>query len=272
MLLMTAQAQPLSAQSIVIQPNPGSGNLWVEVFVDKDPSGSSLPSYTLGESIRIGVRSSENGYIYLFNVRSNGHVIQILPNSYDSNTYHYANQVRYYPDSSDRYRFSIDAPLGRDAVIAVFARQPLSSQALSQIRGQVGSFQTSAIVPLSIVVEPIPQQIYASDVAYFYVTGNYPSQPPYTPPLPPRYNPVPPAPYPSVGSLYIQSNPYVNVYVDGSYRGQTSANGQFNLNDLYVGSHNIMLEYRNPNGVYTVSYSQTVSIGGGQPFYLNYYF
>jgi hypothetical protein len=62
MLCTSALAQIVTTdpQSIVINPIPSFA---VDIFVDKDPSGSGAPNYAIGEAISIGVRVAEASYV-----------------------------------------------------------------------------------------------------------------------------------------------------------------------------------------------------------------
>ena len=70
------------------------------MFTDRDTSGEGIPTYQIGEQITIGVRVSSAAYIYLFNIKSNGEIQQILPNRYDQqgqNNFLEVGQTRYFP-------------------------------------------------------------------------------------------------------------------------------------------------------------------------------
>lgn len=200
----------ISPQSIVVNPIP---SFEVETWVDKDTSGSGYPSYTIGESIRIGVRVSEDAYVYLFNVRSNGEVTQILPNRLDdsgrSNRLS-AGQTRYFPPQGAHYTFDIAGPAGLDKVIAVASKEPLDTSILARFdsEGDFASSQTSEdsfAQTLSIVVTPIDQADWVTDTALFNVVRSGQA-----------------APAPSFGTLVIRSEPSgARAFVDGRYVGRT---------------------------------------------------
>ena len=196
----------ISPQSIVVNPSPSFD---VSVFVDKDSSGESAPVYNIGESVRIGVTVSEDAYVYLYSVHSNGTIEQILPNRLDDgrNNFVSAGSTRYFPPQNARYTFDVAGPQGLDKVIAVASREPLD---LSTLRGfsQSGDFSVSEqgeesfAQTLSIVVSPISQEDWVTDTALFYV-GSRPSVPLY-------------------GTISITSNPSgAAAYVDGAFVGYT---------------------------------------------------
>ncbi len=197
----------ISPQSIVVNPLPSFN---VEVFVDRDPSGTGTPTYQIGDSIQIGVRVSESAYIYLFNVRSNGVVDQILPNRFDQegqNNFVSAGQTKLFPPSGARYQFTVDGPRGLDKVIAVASKTQLDTRQLADF-SRDPNFASSSIgeqgfaETLSIIVTPIDQTSWVTDTALFYV-GSAPSTPTY-------------------GTLNITSSPSGGmVYVDGQFVGYT---------------------------------------------------
>ncbi|MDZ7705483.1 MAG: DUF4384 domain-containing protein [Trueperaceae bacterium] len=200
----------ISAQSIVVNPNPSFG---AEVFVDKDVSGRSTPTYQIGETIRIGVRVSRDSYVYLYNVRSNGQVVQILPNALDSGRDNYllAGETRYFPRRDAGYTFQVDGPSGIDQVVAVASTRPLNTRELGQFRregdfytaGQSG--QQSFARTLSIVVNPLPRDSWVTDTAQFRVQAQNRPQP-----------------RPVRAFLEVGSSPSgAAVYLDGHYIGQT---------------------------------------------------
>ena len=113
-LLGTVFAQDnvvISPQSIVVNPSPSFD---VQVFVDKDTSGDAAPVYNIGESIRVGVSVSEDAYVYLFSVHSDGTIEQILPNGLadGSNNFVSGGSTRYFPPRDARYTFDVAGPQG----------------------------------------------------------------------------------------------------------------------------------------------------------------
>ena len=117
--LTAAQTIVLSPRGIVVNPLP---EFEVEVFLDKDPSGEASPGYQLGEPVRIGIFVSEASYIYLYDVKPDGTITQILPNRFDAfgaNNFLSAGETKYFPPQGARYSFNIDGPGGLSKVIAV---------------------------------------------------------------------------------------------------------------------------------------------------------
>ena len=195
-----------SPQSIIVNPIP---SFEVETFVDKDDSGQRVPSYEVGESIRIGVRSSEDAYVYLFSVKSDGQIRQILPNEVDSfgrDNYVRADETKYFPPTDARYSFEVGGPRGLDKVLAVASLEPLDTSELEfesdSNFGTMSASEGDFAETLSVIVRPLPQDTWVSDTALFYIGGRPETQ---------RY-----------GTLDITSSPEgARAYVDGRFVGYT---------------------------------------------------
>ena len=196
-----------SPQAIIVNPDP---SFEVETFVDKDSSGGSVPSYEIGEDIRIGVRVTEDAYVYLFSVKSDGEITQILPNEVDSfgrDNFVRAGRTKYFPPEDARYSFEVAGPRGLDKVLAVASLEPLNTSDLIDFE-EDANFATSSASEgefaesLSVVVRPLPQDDWVTDTALFYIGGRPSTQ---------RY-----------GTLDITSSPEgARAYVDGRFVGYT---------------------------------------------------
>lgn len=199
----------ISPQSIVVNPKPSS-TFTVDVWVDKDPSGNATPKYAIGENISISVKVSEQAYVYLFDIRSNGEIDQILPNNFDTqgqSNLLAAGQIKTFPHPDAPYNFKVDGPAGLDKLFVVASKDALAVTTLASFNndpnfassnmGQQGFAKT-----LSIIVAPKPANSWVTD-AIGFIVGNPPSVPTY-------------------GTVSVQSNPSgAAAYVDGQYIGNT---------------------------------------------------
>src|SRR5690625_1621579 len=89
-----AQNVIINPQGIDVKQNPS-----FDVDVRLNKSGN-VPSYQIGEGITITVTVNADAWVYLFNVRSDGEVVQILPNDLDAegrNNYLQAGQTKTFP-------------------------------------------------------------------------------------------------------------------------------------------------------------------------------
>jgi hypothetical protein len=210
LLLVTtalAQGSVISPLAIVINPRPAFD---VEVWVDRDEARAEAPVYEVGEEIRFGVRVSEDAYVYLFNLRSDGQIQQILPNRFDAeghDNFLRAGETRTFPPEGARYAFQVEPPHGLERVIAVASHRELPTQDLVAFERDAG-FATGRMDEdqfaraLSVVVEPVPHREWVTDTALFYV-GERPARPEF-------------------GTLRIESTPPdAATYVDGQFVGYT---------------------------------------------------
>ena len=193
-LAATAGAAPvISAQSIIV--NPVQTALDVRVWTDRDSSGTQTPNYLPGERIRLYTSVNQDAYVYLFNVDPQGQVDLILPNRYAGGAnFLKANTTKVFPDAQDGFTFDIAAPYGLNKVLAVASRTPLDLGQIATFKSGQNSFATVNVQgqqglaqALSIVVNPVPQETWTSDTAYYNV-----AQPAVATPVRPL--PVQPAP------------------------------------------------------------------------------
>lgn len=207
--LAFAQKIVVSPEAIVVNPNPAP-DFNVQVSLDK---GGARPVYQLGENVRISVRVSQSAYVYLFSVKPDGEITQILPNRYDQqgqNNRLSAGETRTFPPANARYSFSIAPPDGLSKVIAVASKQKLDTRDIAQFKGSDNfasgtGGQDGFVHGFAIVVKPVPQQDWVTSTALYYV-GNEPQQPAF-------------------GNLRIDSRPqHAQAYVDGNYVGITPVN------------------------------------------------
>jgi hypothetical protein len=224
--LASAQDYVIEPRSIIVNPHP---EYEVDVWVDRDPRGTQIPTYTIGDSMRVGVSVSENAYVYLFNVNAVGEIQQILPNRVDpasEDNFLRAGETRTFPPEGARYTYTVGGPAGLDKIIAVASRRPLDTTTLA--RFETGEqFATSDIGEegfargLSIIVEPLPGGEWVTDTVLFHVVraGQAPSRVIY-------------------GTLDIRSQPAgARAYVNDQYVGLTPVRY-----GAAEGSHEVRLE------------------------------
>ncbi|MBB6099100.1 hypothetical protein HNR42_002536 [Deinobacterium chartae] len=201
-----AQAR-ISPQSIIV--NPVETELQVNVWTDKDPSGNGRPVYRPGERIRLHASVNRDAYVYLFSLNSAGQVDLILPNRYDDgDNFLRANTRRAFPGEGDPYTFDVAAPYGVSKVLALASLEPLDIDDIARFEnGQTGfaevtvKTQTGLAQALSIVVNPIPQESWVTDVAEYQVAA--------------------PAPAPAPNIAYVNSVPLLRLYPNALPVSQT---------------------------------------------------
>ncbi|MFC4455804.1 DUF4384 domain-containing protein [Deinococcus sonorensis] len=189
--LGTAMAAPkISAQSIIV--NPVETSLTVKVWTDRDSTGTQTPNYNVGDRIRIYTSVNQDAYVYLFNVDPNGKVDLILPNRYAGGAnFLKANTVKAFPSAGDPFTFDIAAPYGVNKVLALASKTQLNLDQIADFKSQNAQATKFADVnvqgqgqlaqALSIVVNPVPQNTWISDIAYYNVAGGTSTTPPVQP-------------------------------------------------------------------------------------------
>ncbi|MGK0618802.1 PEGA domain-containing protein [Meiothermus cerbereus] len=213
LLAGSALAAPeLSPQGIIVNPVPT--DLQVRVWVNKDPGKTGNPVYQIGERIQVSVQVNQNAYVYIFSVKSTGEIGLILPNAFDQNNLLRSGETRTYPPAvGARYNLEVAGPEGQDRVLAIASRQPLSLAQIADIQtGRVNVQGADNLArALSIVVTPLPQQDWVSNVAFFIV-----GRAAVTP-----VQPVQPV-QPGTGTLSINSSPSgAQVLLEGRLVGST---------------------------------------------------
>lgn len=177
----TSLAAPrISAQSIIV--NPVQPDLSVQVRVDKDSSGNANPTYLIGESIKISASTNRDAYVYLFNVSSDGEVTQILPNRLQSGgNFIRASTTVTFPSVGDQFTFDIDGPVGLNKVLALASLTELNLNQVTNFKSNQESFaiaksrgQDRLAQALSVVVNPIAQNTWVTDTAFFTVGSRTP--------------------------------------------------------------------------------------------------
>lgn len=226
-----AQQGDISPQAIVVNPAPSFG---VDVWLDRDPSGATSPSYPVGSRVSIGTRVDEASYVYLFDIRPNGEVTQIFPNRFDNNNYLRAGETRTFPPAGARYVFNIAPPHGLSKVVAVASKEQLNTSQLASFRREADFASSNIgeegfIQNFAIVVRPVPQQSWVTDTALYRV-GTQPTT--QVPPTRPTVEPL---------NTYLGLMPYPNSTVLRQEQGRRDSETVFTSNarlrDIYEHFH-----------------------------------
>jgi hypothetical protein len=123
-------------------------------------------------------------------VHSNGNIDLILPNRLSGGAaYLRGGETRSFPPAGAAYQLNVDGPVGQDKVLAVASKRQLDLSEIASFKGnqpfadvQVQG-QNNLARSLSIVVQPVPQSDWVTNVAYFQVRGSYGSTRPAQPPV-----------------------------------------------------------------------------------------
>ncbi|WP_407569322.1 DUF4384 domain-containing protein [Deinococcus altitudinis] len=183
LLLGTVSAAPkVSAQSIIV--NPVVSSLKLRVWTDRDPSGQNTPTYASGDKIQVFVAPTQDAYVYLFNVQTDGQITQILPNRFSRAELIKANTVKAFPGPGDKFTYNIAGPSGVNKVLAVASSTPLNLSQLSSFKTAQDTFATVTVrgqeglaQALSIVVTPVKDNAWVTDTAQYAVAAKPVAQP-----------------------------------------------------------------------------------------------
>jgi hypothetical protein len=106
----------------------------VRVAVDRENR-----TYMVGEEVKVVARSEEKGFLYLFNIDSDGESFCLFPNEFQKD-----NQIEAGKDvtipSNGGFRFRVGKPVGKELIKAVVTREPLKSLKLSDLT-EKGTFK-----------------------------------------------------------------------------------------------------------------------------------
>lgn len=112
----------------------------LKLWLNKDPGGVGMSQYSVGDSITVGVQPSQDAYIYLFDVGSDGHITLFAPNGYDGprgNWVRGGNKATF-PRTGAKYTLTVGGPLGQNRVLALASKGPLNLQDIATFAGQQG--------------------------------------------------------------------------------------------------------------------------------------
>jgi hypothetical protein len=121
----------------------------VRVSVDRDSR-----TYKLEETVKVTVVSEKAGYLYLFNINSNGEVSCLFPNKFQSRNDIEANQPVVVPDPKDTsWHITIRKPLGHELLKAVVTHKPLKAFGGLALNDHGGPTPVSRVLYRSLIAE-----------------------------------------------------------------------------------------------------------------------
>jgi len=181
-----AQNSPkITSQSIIV--NPVVSPLKVSVWTAKDTTGTKVPTYVAGDRIILNVKTTQDAYVYLFNVNQKGNVNLILPNRFTSGAnFIKANTTKSFPSKEDKFTFDIAGPAGLNKVLAVASTTELDLEDIAQFKeDQETGFATVTVrggqnglaQALSIIVKPLSSQEWVTDVAQYQISAKVAAPP-----------------------------------------------------------------------------------------------
>lgn len=185
----------------------------VDISVDKGDDAT----YYNGEPIFISFRTTEDAYVVIYDIDTEGKLSLIFPESVEEDGFIRANSTYQIPEDDDDYSLKIKGPPGEEFICAVTSPEPLRIPAI--FKGEEEVYFRIEGDPLS-AIEKINEEliigtggIYDIDICHFYVEYGEEE----------RKCPLPPFPFPPFScSTEIVSTPRgAKIYLDGRYFGKT---------------------------------------------------
>ncbi len=87
---------------------------------------SSKQTYQENESVSFSISTSEDCYVYLILLQSDGETILLFPNSFTPNHFVKANTILQIPDGKSGYILAAGEPYGKDTIKAIASRSKLN--------------------------------------------------------------------------------------------------------------------------------------------------
>jgi len=207
----------------------GTGAFELELFTDKDPTGQSVPTYTIGNTIEMGITVGDNSFVYLFNIRSTGSITQLLPNAIDPHNSLSAGQSKFFPNKGAGYSFSVEGPTGLSKLIAIATKVPLETTSIVNFESPEAFFLTTLdseddfVANLEGLLGRLLPQDWVGDSVTFYV-----GQPSWLE-------------SDKTGTLFLKGNVgYASVFVNDELKGVLEPiTGHLRLEELPVGEHEL---------------------------------
>lgn len=214
--------QPKIELKVIINPNPGfEAAIWVD-----------RTNYMPGDTVAINYRVTQDAYVYVWDIDTEGNVRLLLPNIYESGNWAQGGRTYTIP-SNNRYRLQVTGPYGTETLVIVASKQPLPETGWLQNAIRSGEFMPKVGDSAeqffgqvrSLQIQPIPQQNWVSAFTTFQVGPGRPVGP--VVPIVPR-----------AADVRVESSPALaRVFLDGREVGVTP----MTLYDVPRGEHEITL-------------------------------
>jgi len=108
------------------------GDAKVEVTTNRPGAGAN---FRLGEEIRYFVRSTVDGYLYLFHIDADKNVLRIFPNQYQREGRITAGAVLEVPAPGAPFTFEASPPFGLETTVAIITSAPLDEKDFQMVEG-----------------------------------------------------------------------------------------------------------------------------------------
>jgi|GEM_PF-3336432 len=114
-----------------------SGDFKVEIYPDRGESAI----YYEGEFVKFHLKSTKDCYIYIYHMDSEGKVILLFPNAFNSDNYISADKLCTIPETGSGFKLQISPPFGNEIVKAIALLQPIKEIDTSGLSKEEGFLQ-----------------------------------------------------------------------------------------------------------------------------------
>lgn len=104
--------------------------------------------YRIGEPLVINVLTNKDCFLTLLNIRSNGEIWELFPNSYNQNNFIKGNTSHTVPASNDAFQLAIVEPPGQDYIKAIATSMPITRDQIARVLSEDNSI---LVVPTAIL-------------------------------------------------------------------------------------------------------------------------
>jgi hypothetical protein len=191
------------------QDSPG---LEIDVEIDKGDDAT----YYREESIFISFRTSDDAYVVVYNIDSEGRFNLLFPGAADEG-FVPAHETSRIPEQEDDYSLKVTGSRGEEFICAVASSAPLRIPAIFSEESEFRAEGEADKIMRDIAEDMCAgnEETYALDVAHFYIGEEEEWE---------GFHPFPPLPPFGFGCLQVISKPGdAKVYLDGRLFGKTPA-------------------------------------------------
>lgn len=153
---------------------PADGPLTVQVWTSKKV-------YRPNETITVFIKGNRDFYARIVDITMDGTIVQLLPNSYRSDSFFKGGKVYRVPDGNDKFVMKVSPPYGTDRIAVYASDNPLGKVALEGIGNGLGLYRGSvedlAIQTRGISVVSSPSENSTQGAEFFEQTWSFTTQP-----------------------------------------------------------------------------------------------
>lgn len=102
---------------------------------------TSKKQYKKGENIEIYIQGNRDFYARVVDITSDGHIIQLLPNTFRKLNYFKGGKIYKIPDAGDQFDLKVSPPYGEDQIVVYASEVPLGNIEIEPLGRGLGLFK-----------------------------------------------------------------------------------------------------------------------------------